>query len=170
MLRKPVPEDGMSVFRLVASCPPLDPNSAYCNLLQCSHFANTSVAAIDAEGLVGFISAYVIPERIDTLFVWQVAVAETARGQGLAKNMLWHILARQECDEIKHIETTITQSNEASRNLFRSLAKDLNTEIEETVMFDRNTHFTDEHDTEFLIRLPSISKLIENFETKEFIA
>ena len=44
-LRTPVKDDGFRLHQLVAECPPLDPNSIYCNLLQCSHFAETGVAA-----------------------------------------------------------------------------------------------------------------------------
>merc|ERR1712169_161542 len=38
--RKPVSTDGSDVFALVERCKPLDVNSMYCNLLQCSHFAD----------------------------------------------------------------------------------------------------------------------------------
>ena len=95
--------DGFDVHNLIASCPPLDRNSMYCNLLQCQHFSNTSVIALDeySQEVLGFISAYIKPSDSDTLFVWQVAVSEKARGKGLAKQMLlkmesitfWKILA-----------------------------------------------------------------------------
>ncbi|MBD4807723.1 diaminobutyrate acetyltransferase, partial [Xanthomonas citri pv. citri] len=39
MFRTPAVTDGPSVTELIAQCLPLDPNSAYCNLLQCTHFA-----------------------------------------------------------------------------------------------------------------------------------
>ena len=55
-LRSPVLGDGMAVFRLVENCPPLDMNSSYCNLLQCSHFADTSVVAQMNGALLGFIA------------------------------------------------------------------------------------------------------------------
>ena len=37
--------DGVAVHDLVQRCPPLDSNSLYCNLLQCTHFAATSALA-----------------------------------------------------------------------------------------------------------------------------
>ena len=153
LLRKPTSADGMPVHRLIANCPPLDTNSAYCNLLQCSHFADTSVAATQDGKLVGFISGYLIPGRSDSLFIWQVAVDESARGQGLAGKMLNHILSRSHCAQVKFIETTITQANAASWALFRSLAKRLGTKLDESVMFDRQTHYDDEHDTEMLVKV-----------------
>ncbi|MES0327960.1 MAG: diaminobutyrate acetyltransferase [Gammaproteobacteria bacterium] len=157
VLRPPTPNDGASVFRLIGRCPPLDTNSMYCNLLQCTHFAGTSVAAVQTvntnEELVGFISAYLIPEREDTLFIWQVAVDERARGIGLAGNMLKHILDRPQCNQITYLETTITESNKASWALFESLANKLGTTLEKSVMFDRDKHLAGEHDTELLARI-----------------
>src|SRR3546814_16914023 len=39
--RNPVAEDAQAIHDLIAACPPLDTNSLYCNLLQCTHFAET---------------------------------------------------------------------------------------------------------------------------------
>ena len=157
VLRPPTPNDGASVFRLIGHCPPLDTNSMYCNLLQCTHFAGTSVAAVQTvntnEELVGFISAYLIPGREDTLFIWQVAVDERARGIGLAGNMLKHILDRPQCSQITYLETTITESKKASWALFESLSKKLGTGLHKSVMFDSDKHLASEHDTEFLARI-----------------
>ncbi|SDJ94883.1 diaminobutyrate acetyltransferase [Microbulbifer yueqingensis] len=153
LLRRPVSEDGADVHRLIKRCPPLDENSVYCNLLQASHFADTSVAAeVDGE-LAGFVSGYLIPSRPDTLFIWQVAVAEEGRGQGLAGRMIREILARPACAEVRYLETTITPDNEASWALFRGLARKLGTECNESIMFDRERHFKGQHDSEMLLRI-----------------
>src|SRR5690606_35020586 len=77
-LRPPASADGPHLHRLVRACKPLDENSIYCNLLQCTHFADTCVAAEQDGELVGFISGYIPPKQADTLFVWQVAVSEQA--------------------------------------------------------------------------------------------
>ena len=95
-LVQPTAELGAAVHKLISECPPLDTNSMYCNLLQSSHFAETAVAAVLENELVGFISGYRIPQRPETLFVWQVAVGEKARGQGLAGRMLKEILLREQ--------------------------------------------------------------------------
>lgn len=152
-LREPDARDGAAVARLVAACPPLDHNSTYCNLLQCSHFANTSVAAFDGEQMVGFISGYLIPNRPDTLFVWQVAVAETARGLGLATAMIANILDRPANHDVRWIETTITETNEASWTLFKRYAHKRNAPFEQDILFHRDKHFHGQHDTEFLLRI-----------------
>ncbi len=156
-LRMPSPRDGASVFHLVSQCPPLDINSMYCYLLQCTHFADTSVAAVQSEStdeeVLGFISGYLIPERKNTLFIWQVAVSEAARGRGLALAMLQHILERLHCGDVSYLETTITEPNRASWALFESLSKKLNTTLEKSIMFDRDDHLVSDHDTEYLARL-----------------
>lgn len=155
-LRAPAAEDGAAVYELIAQCPPLDTNSMYCNLLQCTHFSATSVAAELNDDIVGFISGYIQPDQPDTLFIWQVAVGEKARGQGLAGRMLKDILARTACDEVKFIETTITPDNRASWALFESLAKKLDAELNHSVMFDRQQHFAGQHETEMLVRIGPI--------------
>ncbi len=153
ILRAPTAEDGMSVFRLVEACSPLDPNSSYCNLLQCTHFAVTSVAAeLDGE-LVGFVSGYLIPDRPNTLFVWQVAVSEKARGQGLATKMIEAILQRRTCRGVQFIETTITEDNAGSWALFERLSSKLDGKLERSNGFDKDRHFDGQHDSEKLVRI-----------------
>ncbi|SFL96378.1 diaminobutyrate acetyltransferase [Marinobacter zhejiangensis] len=152
-LRKASKSDGFRLHQLVAQCPPLDPNSMYCNLLQCTHFAETCVAAeLDGE-LVGFISGYIPPQQPDTLFVWQVAVHEKGRGQGLAKRMLKDLVSREVCRNVNHLETTITPDNEASWALFRSFARDLGAELNHHEYFEQEAHFGGLHASEFLLRI-----------------
>lgn len=152
VLRRPQSEMGAKLFSLVSQCPPLDPNSMYCNLLQCSHFADTCIAAERGEELVGFMSGYWVPDREHkTLFVWQVAVAESARGQGLASRMLEALVQR--CSGVEIIETTITSNNAASWKLFESFARRHDVTLQSSVMFDHTVHFQGQHDTENLVRL-----------------
>lgn len=153
LLRMPTAEDGAAVHDLIGRCPPLDTNSLYCNLLQCTHFASTSVAAELNGEVVGFISGHSLPTSSDTLFIWQVAVGEAARGKGLATKMLKAILQRPQNTSFKFIETTITDDNQGSWALFNGLAKKLGTQLERSVMFDREQHFGGSHDTEFLARI-----------------
>jgi len=150
-----IPEltDGHSVHRLIERCPPLDTNSAYCNLLQCGHFAQTSVIAKSDSAVVGFISGYLLPDKPDTLFVWQVAIDATARGEGLATKMLDRLLTRPTLSHVKFLETTITDDNQASWALFTRFAQRKNVELCKSEYLDKTTHFSDEHDSESLVRL-----------------
>jgi L-2,4-diaminobutyric acid acetyltransferase len=159
-LRRPVSEDGILVHQLVGHCPPLDENSLYCNLLQASHFAETSVAAelVRSTGeaqaeLAGFVSGYLLPDRPDTLFIWQVAVSEQARGLGLAGRMLREILQRPGCKGLRYLQTTITPGNRTSWALFRGLARKLNACCNESLLFSRDRHFMGRHDDEILLRI-----------------
>lgn len=153
LLRRPRSNDGSQVNALIARCKPLDENSVYCNLLQCTHFADTSVAAeLDGE-LVGFISGYQVPHRPDVLFVWQVAVDEAARGMGLAKRMLNHILMRPGLHKVTELHTTITPDNGASQALFKSLARDLDCDATNQEFFDHEDHFDGQHTSEHLWRI-----------------
>ena len=155
MVELQIPEltDGHKVTALIGRCPPLDTNSAYCNLLQCGHFADTSVVAKSGDDVVGFISGYLQPAQPDTLFVWQVAIDATTRGQGLATKMLDHLLARPGLKHVRFIETTITADNQASWALFTRFAQRRGVELNKADYLDKTTHFNGEHDSESLVRL-----------------
>lgn len=152
-LAPPAAEDGLLVHRLIAQCPPLDTNSLYCNLLQCHHFAATSVAAKRDQKLEGFISGYRQPEQPDTLFVWQVAVAESARGEGLGSRMLDALVERPGTPQIRFLETTITADNQASWALFERFARQRAANLQQTPLFERERHFGGDHATEVLVRI-----------------
>ena len=150
--RKPVSTDGSEVFALVERCKPLDVNSMYCNLLQCSHFADTAIVAERGGQMVGFISGYRLPQQPDVLFVWQVAVDASTRGQGLASQMLMQLLIRLG-GQVQHLHTTITPDNQASWKTFQRLAATLNAPLNDRDMFDREQHFNGEHETEKLVHI-----------------
>ena len=101
--------------------------------------------------IVGFISAYKKPEQENTLFVWQVAVDEKARGLGLASNMLMHILKRSQCQSIDSLETTITEDNKGSWALFERLAKTLSTDLNSSIWLEKQKHFDGQHESEALV-------------------
>ena len=144
-LRLPTDGDGHALHQLVARCQPLDTNSVYCNLLQCTDFADTAIAAENADGnLVGFISGYRPPARPDTLFVWQVAVDSSMRGQGLALRMLLALTARVAAHGVRFIETTISPDNAASHQLGISHST--------SVLFSSQQHFAGLHEDEVLYR------------------
>lgn len=150
-LRKPTDLDGSAIHALIARCAPLDTNSMYCNLLQASHFADTAILAEMQGEAVGFISGYRLPQQPNTLFVWQVAVDSRARGQGLASRMLKQLLSNQQ--GVNTLHTTITESNAASWNTFKRLARDLNTELSSREFFNREQHLGGQSDSEFLVEI-----------------
>jgi L-2,4-diaminobutyric acid acetyltransferase len=147
------PFDGPALHRLVEVCTPLDTNSLYCNLLQSSHFAATSITAKTDGLLMGSITAYRLPERPDTLFIWQVAVHPQARGQGVAIRMLRALVSRPSLANIRFIETTITEDNSASWRLFLKFADECAAKTQRSVMFEKAHHFDGHHDSEQLLRI-----------------
>ncbi len=153
-LRPPSAADGLHVFRLIQQCPPLEGNSLYCNLLQCSHFSGTSaVAEADNNRILGFASGYVLPERGSCLFIWQVAVHEQVRGWGLGCAMIASILQRGQCRAVTEIEASVTSGNTASRRMWERFTGRLGVGLKEAVLFDRNRHFGGDHATELLLRI-----------------
>ncbi|MFT5118664.1 MAG: L-2,4-diaminobutyric acid acetyltransferase [Kiritimatiellia bacterium] len=105
------------------------------------------------DEVAGFISGYIIPERPDTLFIWQVAVAEQARGLGLASRMLAGILARPGQKNVSYLETTITEDNKPSWALFKRLAKTLSADFNSSQWMDKEAHFEGLNDSESLVRI-----------------
>lgn len=121
--RKPNKEDGGKVWELIRSAGTLDLNSAYCYIMLCDYFRDTCLIAEQDGKLAGFVSAFRPPGREDTLFVWQIAVASEVRGRGIGKALLDELLARCGDLPVHYVEATISPSNQASRQLFGSLAR-----------------------------------------------
>lgn len=144
--RKPVLADAPAVAELVRDCPELDNNSQYAYILLCQHFAETCVVGENGERIVGFLSAYrPPPQRGTVVFVWQVAVHHSARGQGIAGSLLDELLKRDACADVEYLDATITPSNEPSRALFRSLARRHETGCETSPLFSAELFGGEEH-------------------------
>jgi L-2,4-diaminobutyric acid acetyltransferase len=153
LLRKPVATDGRAISGLIAACPPLDPNSAYCNLLQCTDFADSCIVAERADMLVGWVSGYRPPVAPANFFIWQVAISSAARGERLAGRMIHALLTRPEQAGITHLTTTITEDNRASWALFEGLARRWGAPVEKSIRFEREAHFAGAHATEWQVRI-----------------
>lgn len=152
-ISRPTAEDGARVHDLVAACPPLDENSLYANLLQCTHFANTCALASAGGELLGWVSGYIPPGQPEAYFLWQVAVHERARGQKLPKRLIADILQRPACTHVQFIKTSITPDNAASWRLFQGLARWLDAPLNVEAFFDRDAHFKNRHDSETLVTI-----------------
>jgi L-2,4-diaminobutyric acid acetyltransferase len=154
--------DAPQVHSLVKECKPLDLNSTYAYLLLCSHFANTCVVAQREGRLVGFVSSYKKPAESAVLFVWQVAVSATARGEGLASQMLDELLQREDCRAVRWVETTIAPTNEASWALFESLAKRRGALCAQETLFQPEDFGTEGHEEERLLRIGPLRPTAED--------
>ena len=148
----PTLDHGGDIWRVAKDSGELDLNSSYMYLLFARDFADTSrVAVTDTGDVVGFVLAYRRVEEPDCLFVWQVAVDESRRGEGLARRMLDDLIAESADTDtpVRTLETTVTDDNIASRTLFTRLADRWGAQIKTRALFDES-HFPDDHETERL--------------------
>lgn len=149
--RSPTLEDGKHMWRMAQDSRVLDVNASYAYVLWARDFAATSIIATVDDQPVGFVTGYLRPDQPDTLMIWQVAVDESQRGQGLARRMLDELVERQP-RVVRHLETTITADNGASIALFTSFAHARQATVERTPLFDAAL-FPGGHDAELLFRI-----------------
>jgi L-2,4-diaminobutyric acid acetyltransferase len=157
-LRAPKREDAASVHRLVLESEALEANTRYAYLLLATHFADTAVVAEQAGEVVGFVAAYRPPIRPESVFVWQVGVASSARGRGLARRMLEALLRRPACGDVKYLEATVGTSNAASRRLFTSVARTLDVPCHVGPGFEAGDFGDEAHEAEDLFRIGPLKR------------
>jgi L-2,4-diaminobutyric acid acetyltransferase len=150
-LRHPRADDAAAVWRLVRDTASLDLNSPYAYLLLCTHFRDGCVLAERDGRLLGAVLGYRLPGDEERYFVWQVAVAAEARGQGLARRLVGAALAAAETTP-RWLEATVTPDNVASLALFRGLARRLDAPCRERAGFPAAL-FPETHDDEQLVRV-----------------
>ncbi|XRQ02732.1 diaminobutyrate acetyltransferase [Actinomadura welshii] len=156
-LQEPSLADGPELWRMARDSRVLDLNSPYSYTLWCRDFADTSVVARDAGTACGFITGYVRPSRPDTFFVWQVAVDDDHRGQGLARRMLDRLADRLVPRGHRFLEATVTPDNTASTAMFESFARARGCEVARSPLFGAE-HFPDGgHEPEVLFRIGPIT-------------
>ncbi|WP_256328558.1 diaminobutyrate--2-oxoglutarate transaminase [Nocardioides sp. YR527] len=182
--RSPNLEDGQHLWRMARDSRVLDVNTSYAYLLWARDFAATSIVATVDDDPGGFVIGYRRPDEPETLMIWQVAVDERHRGQGLARRMLDELVDSLSGDPavrrlsgdpavrrlsgdpavrrlsgdpaVRRLETTITADNSASIALFTSFANARSAPIERTPLFEA-AMFPDGHDPELLFRIGPFS-------------
>ena len=153
LIRLPQVAYAQLMHELVCRCAPLDQNSGYLYLLLADHFSRTCAVAEQSGQLAGFVSAYRHPERAATLFIWQVAVDAGWRRRGLGLRMLESLLGRADLADIAFLETTISPSNAASRQLFERLACNFSAALEVCEHFGPEHFGSKSHEAEQLYRI-----------------
>jgi L-2,4-diaminobutyric acid acetyltransferase len=118
--RPPTSSDARAMRFLAKDSQVLSVNSTYYYALMSRHFRETCLVAESQGTICGYVTGYAPPEQPDTLFVWQVGVARLCQGQGLGRKMLSTLINSR---KPKFLEATIAPDNQASINLFRSLAR-----------------------------------------------
>ncbi len=153
VFRHPVREDGQAVHDLVEASGKLDTNSLYTNFLQCTHFSSTCMLAELDGVIIGWVSGYRPPEELSTLFVWQVAVAEAARGKRLARRLLSTLLESDGCVGVEQVKTTITPDNASSWKMFEGFADEFDATVTDKVWLCGERHFGNDHDSEHMLTI-----------------
>lgn len=157
--REPAKRDGASVWELIKETKVLDLNSSYSYVMWCDIFSETSIVAEKNGKTLGFISGYKNPNNPNKLFIWQVAVDASARGNGLATKMLRQLLKREACKDIDYVEATVSPSNQPSQSLFKGLAKKLDTDchISDCYVTEDFPDEEEEHEDELLFTIGPIA-------------
>ncbi|MCG8418524.1 MAG: diaminobutyrate acetyltransferase [Proteobacteria bacterium] len=148
--------DGAAIWQVVRESGRLDTNSAYMYLLLCDRFRDTCIAAEQEGILVGFVLSFVPPAHMDTIFIWQVGVAERFRGQGIGLEMLNHLVAMPSCASVKFLEATVTLTNAPSRALFAAFARQHEAAIVQSERYGRELFPNGNHEAEHLLRIGPI--------------
>jgi L-2,4-diaminobutyric acid acetyltransferase len=156
--RAPRKEDGPQVWRLIKEAGTLDLNSPYSYLMLCDVFSDTCVIAEEEDTIVGFVSAFLLPDSPDTVFIWQVAVDSSQRGKGLGKKLLREVLNRDACAGVRYLEATVSPSNRPSQSLFRSLARDYNTACRTRERYSEALFPGNGHESEWTFRIGPLKK------------
>lgn len=149
--------DGQAITQLVKQSKSLDVNSTYLYFLLADHFSDTCAIALnDNDEPLGFVTAYRMPKNPEVLFVWQIAVTQSARGTGLAKRLLVHLTQQAWFSDIESIVCTISPQNLASNALFASFAKTFDARIR-TSPYLTQDHLGLHHDDEpyVIIEIPT---------------
>lgn len=155
-LNKPTPSDGTPMWELVKAST-LDLNSPYKYIMMCEFFSETCVVAKENDKVVGFVTAFIPPEKPDVLFIWQVGVDASQRGKGIASKMLNEILQRKACEKVSYVEATVTSTNAASQSLFLRLAREHSTDCKVSECFPEEL-FPEDHEAEFTYRIGPLSE------------
>lgn len=122
-------------------------------MLVCTHFSETSIVYESDGQIKGLVSGYIDPRSEKTFFIWQVAVHNSMRDQGIATQMLQALIEREALSHIEYIETTISPSNKASQNLFSHFVSELDADMSVEPCFDKELFGGEAHEDEELYRI-----------------
>jgi L-2,4-diaminobutyric acid acetyltransferase len=159
IFRPPTSSDAAAMHNLARDSQILSVNSIYSYALMARYFHKTCLVAEYQGNVCGYITGFSPPEQPKTLFVWQIGIAKPMQKQGLGKEMLITLVKAK---QPVFLEATIDPENQASINLFKSVAKYFAADHTyfTTPFFDTN----DLHDGEHVEHLMNIGPFV-NFKT-----
>lgn len=146
------------MYRIVKESQVLDVNSSYSYLLWGKYFNETSIIAQIEDRAIGFVTGFLKPDSPNTLFVWQVAVDPTYRGNGLATKLIMTLIDKLRNRNIQYLEATVTPSNEPSSNLFKGIAQQYETKCHIYECFSKDQFPDETHEAEFAYKIGPFGK------------
>lgn len=152
-LRTPTLADGASMWEVVKACGVLDLNSSYLYLLLAKDFSASCVVAEQRGRIVGLVTGYRPPARPDTIFLWQVGILPEMQGRGLGGRLVDAFLNAPGAAGARWLETTVAPSNDASRALFRAIARRLAADCAVSPCFTAEQFPGPGHEDEELFRI-----------------
>lgn len=144
------------MYQIAKDSKVLDVNSDYCYIMWSTYFQNSSMIATYNEKVIGFISGFIQPENNDTLFIWQIAIDEQYRGNGLANKMIHSLFEKVKSNNVSYIEATVTPSNTPSNKLFANLARKMEANYTITRCFSEADFPDKSKEEEFTYRIGPI--------------
>lgn len=130
----------------------VDANSPYAYLMMCEFYGDTcAVGTVDGQP-VAFVTGFRLPADAETLFIWQIATSDAARGRGIGSQMLDELVDRPSVPRVRFLEATVTPGNEASLRLFRGFAKRRDAACHEESLF-LSSDFPEPHEPEHRLRI-----------------
>ncbi len=156
IFRPPTSSDAAAMHRIAQDSQVLSVNSTYSYALMARHFHKTCLVAEHQGNVCGYITGFAPPEQPKTLFIWQIGVAKPMQKQGLGKELLITLVKAK---QPVFLEATIDPGNQASINLFKSVASyfDADHTYFTTPFFDTN----DLHDGEHVEHLMNIGPFVD---------
>ena len=152
VIRESRPSDGAAMHALVERVGTLEQNTAYGYLLMADHFRSTCVVAERQGALVGLVIGYRPPSEPSALFVWQVGVDPSMRGQGLGRALLAAFTQTQGARSARSLLATVAPSNGASNKLFAAFAREAGSRVVVTDGYGSDL-FPPGHERECLLRI-----------------
>lgn len=155
--RKPSVRDASAVYSLVAQTAALDLNSWYYYAVFFRDFTETSmVVEVDGE-FAGFVTAYLCPDKPDTLFLWQTATTLNHGVPNLGLDLIVQLIKDvQQRSQVRYIEATVDPKNKAISMQFRLLTRKFNVQASTEIAFAASDFEELEHD-EQLLRIGPLS-------------
>mmetsp|Transcript_13227 Transcript_13227/g.16343 ORF Transcript_13227/g.16343 Transcript_13227/m.16343 type:complete len:209 (-) Transcript_13227:233-859(-) len=151
--------DAKHMYRIAKESGVLELNTAYCYMAFVEHFGDDGciIAERNAD-VVGYVKGYRPPTHKNTIFVWQIGVANTEQGRGLGKLLLTQLSYRL-CYKygVNYLEATVTPSNIISQKCFTGFARDIGVECIQSEYFTQNMFPNDGHEKEDLYRIGPFS-------------